>query len=113
MLFRLARAGHRGRRMAAAIAAAELPQPALAQSPAQAPTQPHKSRAGRAGQARRPPAAPEQIAPQRTPPQPGDAFGEDTTLTAKPMVYVKGTGTWDKAFETISDFVQEDQSLSR
>ena len=34
--------------------------------------------------------------------QPGDPFGEDTTLTAKPMVYVKGTGNWDNAFETIT-----------
>ena len=34
--------------------------------------------------------------------QPGDPFGEDTTLTAKPIVYVKGTGNWDNAFETIT-----------
>ncbi len=33
---------------------------------------------------------------------PGDPFGEDTTLTAKPIVYVKGTGNWDNAFETIT-----------
>jgi effector-binding domain-containing protein len=31
-----------------------------------------------------------------------EPFGEDTTLTAKPMVYVKGTGTWDTAFQTIT-----------
>jgi effector-binding domain-containing protein len=41
-----------------------------------------------------PPAA---TAPPATPP-----FGEDITLTAKPIIYVKGNGTWDKAFETIS-----------
>ena len=35
--------------------------------------------------------------------QPGDPFGEDTTLTAKPIVYVKGTGNWDNAFETITN----------
>ena len=29
------------------------------------------------------------------------------TLTAKPIVYVKGNGTWDKAFETITSVVQE------
>ena len=29
-------------------------------------------------------------------------FGEDTTLTAKTMIYVKGSGTWDKAFDTIT-----------
>ena len=40
-------------------------------------------------------------APAR-PQQPGDPFGEDTTLTAKPIVYVKGTGNWDNAFETIT-----------
>ena len=33
---------------------------------------------------------------------PGDPFGEDTTLTAKPIVYVKGTGNWDSAFQTIT-----------
>jgi effector-binding domain-containing protein len=32
----------------------------------------------------------------------GDVFGQTTTLTAKPIVYVKGSGTWDKAFETIT-----------
>ena len=34
--------------------------------------------------------------------RPGDPFGEDTTLTAKPIIYVKGTGNWDNAFETIT-----------
>ena len=48
------------------------------------------------------PASPAETAPQATPGQPGDAFGEDTALTAKTIVYVKGTGTWDKAFETIT-----------
>jgi effector-binding domain-containing protein len=32
----------------------------------------------------------------------GDPFGQNTTLAAKTIVYVKGTGTWDKAFETIT-----------
>ena len=32
----------------------------------------------------------------------GDAFGESTTLPAKTTVFVKGSGSWDKAFETIS-----------
>ena len=40
--------------------------------------------------------------PLRLPPAPGDPFGEDTTLTAKPIVFVKGTGNWDSAFETIT-----------
>jgi effector-binding domain-containing protein len=47
------------------------------------------------------PAATTPTAPQNTS-APTDAFGEDITLTAKPIVFVKGTGTWDKAFETIS-----------
>ena len=32
----------------------------------------------------------------------GDAFGERTTLPAKTTVFVKGSGSWDKAFETIT-----------
>ena len=47
------------------------------------------------------PNAPTQIAPPTTPSHPGDVFGEDATLSAKTIVYVKGTGTWDKAFEII------------
>jgi effector-binding domain-containing protein len=34
--------------------------------------------------------------------KPGDAFGEDVTLVAKPIVYLKGSGSWDQAFTTIS-----------
>jgi len=34
--------------------------------------------------------------------QPGDAFGEGTTLPVKTIVFIKGNGNWDKAFETIS-----------
>jgi effector-binding domain-containing protein len=34
--------------------------------------------------------------------QSGDPFGQNTALTAKTIVYVKGSGTWDKAFETIT-----------
>jgi effector-binding domain-containing protein len=37
-----------------------------------------------------------------TPPQSTDPFGEETTLTSKPIVFLKGTGSWDKAFETIT-----------
>ena len=53
-----------------------------------------------------PPDAADAASPRRAsgrrPAQPGDAFGEDTTLTAKTIVYVKGSGTWDKAFDTIT-----------
>jgi len=31
-----------------------------------------------------------------------DPFGEDTNLAAKPIVFVKGSGTWDSAFETVT-----------
>ncbi|HET8918574.1 MAG TPA: GyrI-like domain-containing protein [Xanthobacteraceae bacterium] len=43
-----------------------------------------------------------QSAPQNAPAPAGDAFGEDAALTAKTIVYVKGSGTWDKAFDIIS-----------
>jgi effector-binding domain-containing protein len=79
MLFRLAlRAAMAGAAIAVAVAAL---QPSWAQSP---------------------PTAPTPTVPQAGPAQPGDAFGEDTALTAKTIVYVKGSGTWDKAFGTIS-----------
>jgi effector-binding domain-containing protein len=42
-----------------------------------------------------------QAAPQNAP-APGDGFGEDAALTAKTIVYVKGNGSWDKAFDIIS-----------
>jgi effector-binding domain-containing protein len=55
------------------------------------------------------PPAPAQTAPAPTPTptpapagQPGDPFGEETTLAAKPIVYIKGTGNWDNALETIA-----------
>jgi effector-binding domain-containing protein len=41
-------------------------------------------------------------APEGATTQPGDPFGLDTTLTAKTIVYVKGTGTWDSALATIT-----------
>ena len=47
------------------------------------------------------PDAPPAAAPA-APAQAGDPFGEDTTLTAKPIAYIKGTGTWDNAFQTIT-----------
>jgi effector-binding domain-containing protein len=48
-----------------------------------------------------PPAAPAPAAPSAAA-EPSDPFGADATLTAKPIVYVKGTGNWDNAFETIT-----------
>jgi len=65
------------------ISSAQTPGQTPAQTPPAAPTTPDAP----------PPAATQQI----------DPFGEDATLTAKPIAYVKGTGTWDKAFETITN----------
>ncbi len=47
-----------------------------------------------------PPAAPVQGTDSTNPN--GDPFGQNLTLAGKTVVYVKGTGTWDKAFETIT-----------
>ena len=71
--------------MAVAVASAG-PLSSRAQTPPTAPAKPDA-----------PPAA-----TPAAPAQAGDPFGEDTTLTAKPIAYVKGTGTWDNAFETIT-----------
>jgi effector-binding domain-containing protein len=35
--------------------------------------------------------------------QPGDAFGEEVTLPPRTIVYLKGTSTWDSAFDTLVD----------
>jgi effector-binding domain-containing protein len=77
----------------AGAVALTCPLAAYAQTPAQtpptAPAAPAK------------PDAPPAAAPA-APAQAGDPFGEDVTLTAKPIAYVKGTGTWDNAFDTIT-----------
>jgi effector-binding domain-containing protein len=81
--------------LAAAIFAAAEQQPAWAESPAPSPP---------AAQAKPDAAQPAPAAPaQAAPAQASDPFGEDATLTAKPIVYLKGTGTWDNAFETITN----------
>ena len=50
--------------------------------------------------------APVQTPAPATPPAatapPDEPFGEDATLTAKTIVYIKGNGTWDTAFQTIT-----------
>ncbi len=85
--------------MAAAAITFAGPQPSWAQNPPPPPAA-----------APKPEAAPAVPAAPATPaaPSPGatadtlDPFGAETTLTAKPIVYVKGTGSWDNAFETIT-----------
>ena len=47
-----------------------------------------------------PPATPPAAAGPR-PTRPGDAFGEEVTLTAKTMVFAKGGANWDSAFDTL------------
>jgi len=42
------------------------------------------------------------LAPEGLATKPTDPFGEEVTLTAKPIVFVKGSGTWDQAFTIIS-----------
>jgi effector-binding domain-containing protein len=89
--------------MAAAVTLAG-PQPSRAQQsqPTTPATAPKPDAAAPA------PAAPATPAPAPAAPattattEPSDPFGEDTTLTGKPIVYVKGTGTWDSAYETIT-----------
>ncbi len=60
---------------------------------------------GQKSQTTPPPATSETPAGPATPTPatpPSETFGEEATLTAKPIVYVKGNGTWDNAFETIT-----------
>jgi len=74
--------------------------PAIAQTPPAASPPPAS-----------PPAAtptppPPPIAPPPAPPKlqlPGDAFGEEVTLPERAIIYLKGSGRWDSAFETLVD----------
>ena len=92
----------------AATTAVGVPQRSWAETPAQAPAaSPPQAPAAsptkpEAKPDAKPAAAPAVPGPAATA-QPTDPFAEDATLTAKPMVYVKGTGTWDNAFETITN----------
>jgi len=54
------------------------------------------------------PAPAQRAAPQLNldapaPLQPGDAFGESVTLPERTIIYIKGQGKWDAAFETLVD----------
>src|ERR1043165_4237106 len=48
-----------------------------------------------------PPPPPPAAAPAAPQPRPGDAFGEEVTLTAKTIVFSKGSANWDSAFDTL------------
>jgi effector-binding domain-containing protein len=41
------------------------------------------------------------LAQTSVPTQSIDPFGQEVTLTGHPIVYVAGSGTWDKAFDTL------------
>ncbi len=93
--------------LAAAAIAFAVPQPSWAQTPAQTPAQ---QTPAQQTPAQTPPPSAKPDAPatpaaptQTTGAQPGDPFAEDTTLAAKPMVYLKGNGNWDNAFETVTN----------
>lgn len=95
--FRPALRGILAAALLAALASIAMPRTSAAQSPAPAPGAP--SAQSPADQAQPPSGQNAQPAPSI---QGGDAFGESATLTAKTIVYVKGSGTWDKAFDTIT-----------
>lgn len=105
---------------AAPSSAQPVPQPPVAAKPEGAPAAPTPIMPGAGSAAPTPiapegappaptpiapkgaPAAPTPIAPEGLATKPGDAFGEEVTLAAKPIVFVKGSGTWDQAFLIIS-----------
>ena len=51
--------------------------------------------------AQTPPAPTPPAAAEPAPAIPADPFGEEVTLEPKTMIYMKGTATWETAFETI------------
>src|SRR5689334_4159528 len=73
--------------LVAAVLGAGIAAPALGQTPSSPPAPPA------------PQPSPQTVAPQNLPA--GD-FGQDAALAAKTIIYVKGNGTWDKAFDIIS-----------
>lgn len=73
--------------------------PGSGQTPANPPAQ-----AEPAGPPAAQPAPPPQASPSPVPPAPGaDPFGEETMVAAKTVVMMKGSATWDTAFETLVD----------
>lgn len=91
MFLRFARCAGTAAAFVAASMALIPPEPSRAQTSPPAAAPPESQ-----------PAQPTPLAPEDITTKPGDPFGEDLTLTAKPIVYLKGSGTWDKAFAIIS-----------
>ena len=77
-------------------------QPATTPPPAAAPAPaPSASPAPAASPSTAPPAAAE--TPAAAPVQTADPFGEEITLTQKPVVIIKGNANWDSAFDTLME----------
>jgi effector-binding domain-containing protein len=88
-----------GRSLSAALAVAMLVLADPGSSLAQAPPAPAQQPPAPAAPTPPAPAAP---APQtEAPAKPSNEFAVETTLTPKPIVYIKASATWDAAFETI------------
>src|SRR5579859_5415480 len=86
--------------------AAALAQPAPTPAPPAAATPATPAAPAPAPSASPPPAPPPAAATQATPSSPApvqmaDPFGEEITLTPKPVVIIKGTANWDSAFDTL------------
>jgi effector-binding domain-containing protein len=82
--------------------------PAATAPPAAAPAPaPTATPAPAASPSAAPPAAAETPAP--APVQTADPFGEEITLTQKPVVIIKGNANWDSAFDTL---IESFKSLS-
>jgi effector-binding domain-containing protein len=84
--------------LAAAMIALGVPLPSSAESPTESPP----AAAPKADSAPKTDAAPAVPTPPAKSAE-TDPFGEDATLTAKPIVYLKGSGSWDSAFQTITN----------
>src|SRR5450755_4607112 len=77
-------------------------QPAATPPPAAAPAPaPTATPAPAASPSATPPAAAE--TPALAPVQTADPFGEQITLTQKPVVIIKGNANWDSAFDTLME----------
>ena len=85
--------------------------PSPAATPAQAPAAPPAPAASPSAAPSTPPAAAETPAtpPAVAPVQTADPFGDQITLTPKTVVIIKGTASWDSAFDTL---IESFRSLS-
>jgi effector-binding domain-containing protein len=87
------------------VQAPPAPQPPATPAPSASPATPAtpETPAAQAPAAPSAPAAEAPAAPTTTAPkvQTADPFGEEQTLTAKRVVILKGSATWDNAFETL------------